>query len=435
MTVEITGNTISGLRSGLYGKRGEKGVRVFDLKGGYVVVLQTELDISSFGVSGRIIRGESLRIIRKGLVPLVFGSVLPTFTVALTLAGCVKPATTSIADMSAEKRWEMREFMISHWSFPKDPAQLEQFAKDGFNTVIAVPEELPDCRKHGFKAILAAPPEKAAAYRDDPLIWGYFVLDEPGRKKIPYTEVASKVAAYHRLDPSRPAYVNLNREDDVPAFISAVKPRLLSYDYYQWWEGQEIFFPLLEKFRTASLETGIPLICWIEAVVVPSGEIPTDNAARIRQSVYCSLAYGVKGIQWWAWRPFNRDAGTINSDLKQLGPALVRLKSVNVFHTPPVPKSTSPVPRDHWVQSPTKNLVLGIFQDKERRDFILVVNREYRRGQKVVLEFATPVLAVEKISKNTGKWVALPLSYEGKHQVAKLDIHPGDGELLHIILQ
>ena len=45
--------------------------------------------------------------------------------------------------------------MISHWSFPKEESRLQQFAKAGFNTVIATPEELPYCRRFGWQALLA----------------------------------------------------------------------------------------------------------------------------------------------------------------------------------------------------------------------------------------------------------------------------------------
>jgi len=353
---------------------------------------------------------------------------------------CVASMLTNVCCQSQTQgkrdgKWEIREFMISHWGVPKDEKDLKLFLRDQFNTVIAVPEEFEFCRKHGLKVLLAASPEKAAEFVGNPGVWGYFVIDEPSRKGIKFTDLVPKVQAFHKLDPSKPAYINLDYHDDLDTFIKILNPKVLSYDHYQWWSGREMFFPMLEKFRRASLSANIPLICWVEAVCVHWGDIPQDNQAKIRHSVYCSLAYGVKGIQWWAWRNHNRDAGTINTELKQLGPALVRLKSVNVFHTPPVPKSTSPVPRGHWIQSPTKNVVLGMFQDKEKRDFILVVNREYRRGQEVVLEFATLVFAVERINKNTGKWFALPLSHEGKHQVAKLNIHPGDGELLRVILQ
>lgn len=333
------------------------------------------------------------------------------------------------------REWEIREFMISHWSFPKDEKDMDLFIKDHFNTVIAVPEELELCQKHGLKALLAAEPEKAAEYVGDPGIWGYFVIDEPGRKGIELTDLVPKMQAFHKLDPEKPAYINLDFHDDLNAFMETLKPRVLSYDHYQWWAGQEMFFPMLEKFRRASLSGNIPFICWVEAVCVSWGDIPPDNQAKIRHSVYCSLAYGAKGIQWWAWKNFNRDAGIINAELKKLGPTLISLKSINVFHTPPVPKNTNPVPPGHWVQSPTKDLVLGMFQDNEKRDFILVVNREYKRAQTAVLRFAVGVSAVEKIDKNTGKWAALPLSNEDKQQVVRVNIGPGDGELLRVILQ
>jgi len=329
-------------------------------------------------------------------------------------------------------KWEIDEFMISHWGVPKEENDLKLFLGEHFNTVIAVPEEFEFCRKHGLKGLLAASPEKAGEFVGNPAVWGYFVIDEPGRKGIKYIDLVPQVRALHKLEPSKPAYINLDYHDDLDTFIKTLNPKVLSYDHYQWWAGREMFFPMLEKFRRASLSADIPLICWVEAVCVSWGDIPKDNQAKIRHSVYCSLAYGVNGIQWWAWRNYNRDAGIINAELKQLGPTLIRLKSVNVFHTPPVPKSASPVPSDHWVQSPTKDLVLGMFQDKEKQDFILVANREYRRGQEVVLEFVTPVSAVEKMDKKSGKWLALPLSHESNQQVTKLKVHPGDGELLHV---
>ncbi len=105
------------------------------------------------------------------------------------------------------RAWTMPTFMISHWGFPKDEKQLKQFSRAGFNTVIAVPEELPQCRKHGWKALLAVSADKAEAYVDDPVVWGYHVFDEPGRKNVPYKTFVEKMQAFHKLDPARPAYI------------------------------------------------------------------------------------------------------------------------------------------------------------------------------------------------------------------------------------
>ncbi len=356
-------------------------------------------------------------------------------TAGLTLgAGCGFSGAQA-PDPPQTPTWTMNEFMISHWGVPKDEKSLKLFLDDHINTVIAVPEEVEFCRKHGLKALLAAPPEKAAAYLDDPIVWGYFVIDEPARKGIAYSTLVPRFRKHHDLDPTKPAYINLNREDDVEEFVRMFKPRVLSYDYYQWWEGPEQFFPLLERFRRAAVEADIPLICWVEAVVVSSGPIPADNEAKIRHSVYCSLAYGVKGIQWWAWRNFNRDAGLINAELERLGPVLVKLRSVDVFHTAPVPEATRAIPKGHWVQSPTKQLVMGLFQDRHENDFLLLANRNYkpaRGGQDAVLRFTRPVVAVKKMDKQTGRWVALDLSKENGMQETTLHLPAGDGALLMV---
>lgn len=321
--------------------------------------------------------------------------------------------------------------MISHWGFPKDEKQLAKFAKAGFNTVIAVPEELPACRKYGWKALLAVPADKAAAYRKDPIVWGYHVFDEPARKGVPYTKFADAFATLHKLDPTRPAYINLNEEDNPEQFIKALRPRVLSYDYYQWWSGSKPFYPLLENFRAAALAVDIPLLCWVEAVVVPSGEIPKDNEAKVRLSVYSALAYGAKGIQWWAWRPYNDDAAKINTELKVLGPVLLPLRSVGVFHTPPLPDKTQALPADHWLQTSSKNLVVGFFKDSEDRDLVLVVNRDLKKQNDITCTL-TRTSNIERYDRAAGRWSKhQPVFVDGRRAL-RHTLAAGDGALFRI---
>jgi hypothetical protein len=329
--------------------------------------------------------------------------------------------------------WTMQTFMISHWGFPKDEKQLKRFAQAGFNTVIAVPEQLPQCRKYGWKALLAVSADKADTYVDDSVVWGYHLFDEPARKNVPYKKFVKKMEAFHKLDAARPAYINLNEEDDPASFIKILKPRVLSYDYYQWWAKPEPFFPLLEKFRRAALEADIPLVCWVEAVVVPSGPIPADNEVKIRHSVYSALAYGVKGIQWWAWRPYNDDAAKINTELKVLGPVLLKLRSVGVFHTSPLPKQTRRLPAESWVQSSSENLILGFFKNDEGHEFILLANRNLKAASTAVLTFSRSVLSVTMLNRKTGKWVERPFTKKGAQQTLSHELAPGDGMLLRVV--
>jgi len=326
---------------------------------------------------------------------------------------------------------QQRTFLISHWSFPKDEPRLKRFAQAGFNTVIATPEELPACREHGWQALLAAPADQAREFVDDTMVWGYFLFDEPARKKVPYKTLAPQMEAFHQFDPLRPAYINLNELDDPAEFIRILKPRVLSYDYYQWWAGQEPFFPLLEKFRRAALEADIPLLCWVEAVAVPHGPAPADNQARIRHSVYSALAYGAQGIQWWGWRPDNQDAATINAELKILGPELMQLRSVDVFHTPPLPDQTRPIPKDAWVQTSTPSLLLGLLKNDQREDFILLANRNWHEATAASLTFARPVASVSILDRKTGAWKQAALE-QGSAPTLKRRLSSGDAELLRV---
>ena len=323
--------------------------------------------------------------------------------------------------------------MISHWSFPKDETRLKQFAKAGFNTVIATPAELPDCRRFGWQALLAAPPEVARDFANDPLVWGYFVFDEPAQKNVAYAALVKKMEAYHSLDARRPAYINLNERDDPEAFIKILKPRILSYDYYQWWAKPEPFFPLLEKFRRAALVGNIPLICWVEAVTVSHGPAPADNEAKVRHSVYSALVYGAKGIQWWAWRADNQDAQNINAELRALGPVLVTLRSVDVFHTAPLPPQTRAVPEESWVKYSTESLLLGLFKNEKGQDFILAANRDWKTPRTAVLAFTPPVSQVSMLDRKTGQWVDLQLSQADCAQTLSHKLPPGDGILLRVI--
>jgi len=322
--------------------------------------------------------------------------------------------------------------MISHWSFPKDEKRLPQFAKAGFNTVIATPGELQACREHGWRAILAAPEDEAAKYLEDPIVWGYFVFDEPALKKVPYNTFVKRMEAFHGLDPKRPAYINLNEKDDPEAFIKTLKPRVLSYDYYQWWAKPEPFFPLLEKFRAAALAADIPLLCWVEAVAAAHGPPPADNEAKIRHSVYSALAYGAKGIQWWAWRPESPDCAKINAELKVLGLTLITLHSTDVFHTGPLPPQTRPVPEKFWVQSSTPSLLLGVFQNKEKQDFLLVANRDWQHDHGAELVFDSSITTIATLDKASGKWTDAKLVAKDDRKTLTLPLAKGDGILLRV---
>jgi len=356
--------------------------------------------------------------------------------------------TALVIGGAAHADWKMDSFMISLWGGPHDEATAKAYADAHFNTVMASYDMLQLCRKHGLRVmVMDGTPELAAKHKDDAGVWGWFVCDEPGEAQ--FEEVAGRVAKLHEADPNHPAYVNLMAWMNLKPYFETVKPRLLSYDYYQWWWGTQNHFGRLEAHRAAALEAGVPLICWVEANADPRWErgqpgatyLP-DNEPKLRQSVYTALAYGVKGIQWFVeslildrgeddkplpkLQKAGEDSKAINAELEALGPVLVRLRAVDVFHTEPVPPSAKAVPTDLWVQAKGRHLTLGLFADEKGTSYVMVVNRDIGMRRAARIRFGRPVTRVERFDRQTRGWVEVPV------RAVRMMLKAGDGELLRV---
>jgi len=350
----------------------------------------------------------------------------------------------------------MKDFLIlMGWpgevQCPDDDAMAKAMADAGFNVAMWDEGKLDLCAKHGMKVLVdPASPEIAARAARHPAAWGYYLKDEPQAGE--FEAWVQQVGAVRKADPGHPTWINLlsSAGDYLTSFIDTVHPEILSYDYYQWWWGTQRHFPCLEEHRAAALRAGIPLICWIE-VNAGSAEwnndapAPPDNLEKLRESVYTSLAYGVKGVEWFTaskmfdaktskLKPCGKDVTTINAELKQLGPVLVELESADVFHTPPVPAQTRELPPGYRMQTRTHDLVLGVLKHRAEpaSDYLMVANREIHRGRWVVLRLARAVREVAKLEKPAGRWQPLPLTKAGRDAVVEFIIGPGDGELLRV---
>ncbi len=351
-------------------------------------------------------------------------------------------------------RWRMDEFMISLWGGPGNAELARCLAEDArFNTVMAGvaftpaggPELLDLAHEHGMRVLMKVDPETVSDETiSHPALWGYYVFDEPVQQKVTYADILPAATAHRAVDRSHPVYINLNNADDPVAFIETIQPDLPSIDRYQWWYGREDYFPLLQRYRELSLEHDIPLVWWVEANADENrSNYPEGNQQMLRQSVYTALAYGVKGIQWFGWgeacswepkgegrwglKPAGEDVAAINAELQVLGPTLMGLESVDVFHTPPLPTDALLVPDDHWVQATGGELVLGLFKDAKRRDHILVANRDHESAREAILALKRGGKRVRRLDRHTGDWVRVedttPL---------RINLGAGDGELLRI---
>ncbi len=363
--------------------------------------------------------------------------------------------------------WEMSEFVIYLWNQPQAGTPEEKataLADAGFTVVDWDPDQLDLLTPHGLKAMVHDPtPELAARLKGHPALWGYHLVDEPYPERE-FPPIAERMRAIERVDPDHPSFVNMlsTTGEFLRTYMDVVQPQLLSFDYYQWTWGSDRYFEKLEQFRDQAVQGGVPLGSCIETTANPAIErgdttyLP-DNALKLRQSVYTNLAYGVKMVEWFsAGRLFEpgtleltrsgRDVAALKAELGRIGPALVGLRSLDVYHTPPFPDGTRSAPKEHWVrligEADANGLVLGMFEGDDGVDHVMVVNRDYRQSQSVTVRLQSKWLGiapwhekkqysygVEKLDKATGDWVTVSsTSFVGFTFV----IDPADGELFRI---
>jgi len=364
------------------------------------------------------------------------------------MLGSALLATVACSAFAADG-WRMEEFMVSGWGAPTDEAAAKAFVEAGFNTVMGTVEHLELYRAHGLKAILRdATPEYAAEHQGDEAIWGYYVQDEP--KAEEFAQAGERLAALQAADPTHPGYVNLMAWMDLNRYFSTVKPWFLSYDYYQWWWGSQHHFGRLAAHRQAALEAGVPLICWVEANAdkryewgEPGAGYLPDNAAKLRQSVYTALAYGVRGIQWFTtglvFRPGGAltesgfDVRAINTEVNGLGPTLLGLRSTGVRHTDPVPEGASGLSEDGRIAAASPGLVVGEFvEDATGGTFLLVVNRSTESNATAALTVRGIEARVSAFDVNPPRWYDAGLRDAAGQAEVTLALAPGGGALLRL---
>ena len=372
-----------------------------------------------------------------------------------------------LATFAARKSFE---FMIYLWGAP-DVEDLEVKAKAladaGFTVMDWDPAELDILENYGLKGMVKSPTEETVRQvSSHPALWGYHLGDEPYPEEA-FVPVAEKMRALERIDPDHIAFVNMlsTTGEFLRTYMKVVEPPMLSFDYYQWWWGSDRYFEKLEQFREEAVLAGVPLGSCIEVTANPGIErgdrtYLADNAQKLRQSVYTNLAYGVQSIEWFSagnlfepksvtLTPWGNDVAALNHELKRIGPELAGLRSLDVYHTPPLARGTREAPKEHWVQLLAEErkggLVYGMFEDgKDNRgvDYVLVANKDYVSSQSVTMrlqskwlgiapwhEKKVPSYGIEKLDKASGAWETISsTSFVGFTFV----IGAADGELFRI---
>jgi hypothetical protein len=382
------------------------------------------------------------------------------------------------------------EWMLSFWCAPPgEETNLQRYreiAECGFNVVLPpcgawdreLNRQILDlCQKTGLKAIVgdsrivAKQPDDPdfarnldavmTDYAHHPALAGYFLMDEPSASAFPLLGAVSR--HLRQKDPKRLPYINLfpnyaneqqlgteTYEEYIARYIKEVQPALMSWDHYALLESGErnIYFENLEIVRKYCLQAKLPFVQIV--LTVPHGPYRDPDEADLRWQAYTTLAYGAKGILWFTywtppfdplWRFRNaiiNERGvpsskyTILKDLhgriRTLARTQVRLRSMGVYHTPPLPKGTVALDsRSPIAECDTEEVLIGWLRDAQRRDYLWIVNRSFRQSRRVVLRLRGPVREVGVVDQIDG--LTRSALYDTSSRSLQTVLLPGEGNL------
>ena len=293
-------------------------------------------------------------------------------------------------------KYRLNEIMVIVYAdFPNEPEHQLALAKytvsKGFNCVEAELDKLNVCRKAGLKVRLGSIDvnkllRAAPQLKDDPAVFGYYVSDRRTRSAFP--GFARTARAFEAADPNHPTlFINRAEYNQFPEFVTVVRPMILDYYHYHWFHKNhpERYFLYLRMFRDLSVQHGIPQMRCLGS---------NNPQEKIRQSMYVALAYGVQAFHFWppwfvtckmdkdrnavleAGQPVfglsdaGKTVGDVGLELKAIGPVLVNLTNVAVYHTDQIlPTGAEKAPANLWFQPQGESFLVGLFEDTKKNAF------------------------------------------------------------------
>lgn len=296
-------------------------------------------------------------------------------------------------------------------------------------------------------------------YQRSPALMGYFLHDEPTARW--FSVLAEMHAEFRQRDPARLPFINLFPNYATPdirgtatyqaylrQFVTAVRPTVISFDHYPLLDtgaDRLDYFENLEAIRSIAQSGQTPV--WSVIQLVPHNTYRDPTAAELHWQVFTSLAYGVKGLLYFTyWPPESLAKSAIvdaegqptprydmvrdlNRQVLAIGPVLQALRSTAVYHTGVIPQGGTRLPSDTIVQVPSaKDLVVGCFEDAQHREFVMIVNRDYRQPAEFGVQVRADVVGVSSFSSVDGGQQAVPVV----DRQFLLKLQPGEGRLLAI---
>ncbi len=301
--------------------------------------------------------------------------------------------------------------------------------------------------KRGLKAFVFLWAHEAktvpAQVKDEDAVLCYYLGDRipPNR----WGTWAGLEAESYKGDPYHPAVFSMSPRawGGIERYFPVVRGRAVEYYHYHW-DGNRaphLHFFFLEQYRRESAKHGnVPIIRLLET--------RAEDMRKTSQTIFTCLAYGVRGFQYGGglFNTGDRDergvpkpnalgkkAAEINQAILAFSPVFKTARSVDVFHTLPLPPGTKEAPKNYWVRPSGDHVVLGEFAGPKKKRYLVLANRDAFNAHEASLHFTEPGLKVAKMNKKTAKWEALKLTIKNERAMVKIPLDAAGGGLLRVL--
>ena len=374
--------------------------------------------------------------------------------------------------------WTVGTPIVMYWGDGKalTDARAEEAAVGGYNVVwITAVAQAKMAEQKGLRTILMHPllsvdsldggSRQASldalidAYQKSPAAYAYLIADEP---PLPMLTGLGRLVEYIRLrDPGHLSYINIfPLPSYVEEYMPAVKPSLLSQDYYQFKSDHDstgYLQNLQYTSQTAKAAGGIPFMNVVQAVAFDD-KWRVPGAGELRFLNYSTLAYGAEGIHYFLYGPTSPPAsgglidtnGTptsvydalkpLNGEFVEVATELQPLNFIGAYlkgyevNPPEIPSLPASSPFNisgvastltYTAGDPLKGILLGLFnldgKTLEDATFVVVVNNDYTTEKTYTLSGPGPLSV---FNASTGQWIA-----SGKNEVS-ITLAKGGGILV-----
>jgi hypothetical protein len=310
--------------------------------------------------------------------------------------------------------------------------------------------------KPGWRKTIA---DTVADYASHPAFYGLWGWDEPASDV--FAPLAAMTEEFRKHAPHRLFHLNIfpnyatpeqlgtpTYREHVEKFVSIVKPQLLCFDHYAVMANGTIrpeYYENLATIRQCALKNG--LVPWMFILSLKHNAYADPSEGQMRWQAYTALAYGMKGILYFVYWPYEALAPSaivdlqgkptrlypivtkLNGEIRAIGKILLTLTSTGVYHTGSIPPGGTRLPLDAPLQLPAdESLVIGLFEDRAKTRYALIANADPNHPVDFAIALHPEVKSLSAISPADG--TASPLELKGNRAAYRLEA--GDGRLFRL---